>query len=477
MTKSVVVHGHYYQPPRANPTTGIIPIEPSAAPFPNWNARIADECYRPNTCAAILDSSDHGTVTEQLNTYAFTSFNFGPTLFRWMEESAPDVYHAILAADRYSADRLGAGNAIAQSMHHTILPLAAPRDRETEIRWGLDDFEHRFGRTARGMWLPECAVDLATLQAVAHAGVEFVILAPRQCRATRPFDSEWGFDGVDPGLPYKISLPDGASVVAFFYDGPLSQSVAFDGLLDDGAKFAQRLASSRDSGLVHIATDGETYGHHHRHGEMALAFAIRTLLDDPTVTLTNYAAYLDATPPQHEASIVDPSSWSCAHGVERWRSDCSCAMGASQPGDQAWRTPLRDSLNWLRTELVGWYAERVRSFGMDPWSLRNGYHAASLRGAESVAEFIRTQGCTADTEPVRELLELQRVMLTMFTSCGWFFDSPDDIATRLDILAATEAARRFEGLSGRKLRAELARRMSGIEGAGALILSESACPV
>ncbi len=478
MKKSVIIHGHWYQPPRANPATGIIPIEPSAAPFPNWNARIADECYRPNTCAAILDSSDHGTIAEQLNTYAFTSFNFGPTLLRWMESSAPDVYQAILAADRYSAKRLGAGNAMAQSMHHTILPLAAPRDRQTEIRWGLDDFQHRFSRPARGLWLPECAVDLATLDAVAQAGVEYVILAPRQCRAWRCAEGGWMYDGVDPGVPYKISVPSGAPLVAFFYDGPLSQSVAFSGMLDDGGKFGRALAESRDAGLVHIATDGETYGHHHRHGEMALAYAIRTLLDDPSVTLTNYSAYLDEHPVGNEAVIVDPSSWSCAHGVERWRSDCSCAMGPSQPGDQAWRTPLRDSLNWLRTELVGWYAERSRALGANPWSLRNGYHAASLAGQEAVDEFVRGEGVGGENvEQAVELLELQRVMLTMFTSCGWFFDSPDDIATRLDIMAAAEAARRFEALSGREVRQELARRMRGIDGAQTLIFQEALCPV
>ncbi|MFT6395869.1 MAG: alpha-amylase/alpha-mannosidase (GH57 family) [Bradymonadia bacterium] len=477
MTKSIIIHGHYYQPPRANPATGVIPIETSAAPFPNWNARIADECYRPNTRAAILDSNDHGTVAEQLNTYAFTSFNFGPTLLRWMEDSTPDIYQAILAADRDSARRLGTGNAIAQSMHHTILPLAAPRDRQTEIRWGLDDFEHRFGRPTRGMWLPECAVDLATLDAVARAGVEFVILAPRQCRASRSIGGGWRYEAVDTGVPYQVQLPSGASLVAFFYDGPLSQSIAFSGLLDDGAKFARHLAGSRETGLVNVATDGETYGHHHHHGEMALAFALRTLLDDRSVSVTNYAAYLDENPPRHQAIIVDPSSWSCAHGVERWRSDCSCAIGTSQPGDQAWRTPLRDSLNWLRTELVGWYAEQARDVGANPWSLRNGYHGASLRGPESVAAYVRSEGVTGDIKPVVEILEMQRVMLTMFTSCGWFFDSPDDIATRLDIMAATEAARRFERLSGREVRQELARRMRGVEGAEDLILPECACPV
>ena len=465
---TVVIHGHYYQPPRADPSTGQISIEPSAAPFPNWNARITDECYRSNTCAAILESGDGSGVAERINNYAFTSFNFGPTLLEWMTRAAPDVYAEIVRADALSRKRLAFGNAIAQSMNHTILPLAAPRDRETEIRWGIDDFEHHFGRAPRGMWLPECAADLATLDALVRAGIEFTILAPRQCRATRAAGGEWSEAEVDPSRPYRINVPSGGSIVVFFYDGGLSQSVAFDGLLDDGARFAERLRSRRDAGITHIATDGETYGHHHRYGEMALAFAIRELRDAADVTLSNYTAFLAENPPEHEALVRDPSSWSCAHGVERWRSDCSCALGPSTPGDQAWRTPLRDGLNWLRTTLVAHYAESIRALGADPWSLRNGYHAARLEGPEGLSKLV--QGIDqSDQARARELIDLQRVMLTMFTSCGWFFDSPDDIATRLDIKAATEAARRFEALSGRAIRQEFAARMKGVEGAMELI--------
>lgn len=465
---SVVIHGHYYQPPRADPSTGRMPIEANAAPFPNWNARITDECYRANTCAAILGDGEELEVSERINTYAFTSFNFGPTLLAWMTRTAPDVYREIVRADALSKERLGFGNAIAQAMHHTILPLAAPQDRETEIRWGVDDFQHHFGRTPEGMWLPECAVDLATLDALARAGIRFTILAPRQCRATRPIGGEWNHAEVDPSRPYRVRVPSGGDIVVFFYDGALSRSVAFDGILEDGARFADRLRSERDVGITHIATDGETYGHHHRYGEMALAYAIRELRGRDDVLLSNYARFLADNPPEFEAVIQDPSSWSCAHGVERWRSDCSCALGPSSPGDQAWRTPLRDGLNWLRTLLVSHYVESIRGLGADPWVLRNGYHAARLSGQTELKALVEPVDA-ASREHVLALLDLQRVMLTMFTSCGWFFDSPDDIATRLDIKAATEAARRFEALTGRSIRQEFAERMRGVEGAKELI--------
>lgn len=418
-----------------------------------------------------------------VSNYSSISFDFGPTLLEWLERDARDVYAAVLAADADSVARLGHGNAVAQSMHHAILPLCSPRDRETEIKWGLDDFEYRFGRPAEGIWLPETAADVATLESVAAAGVRFTILAPRQARAVRESGGAWrevDETSLDTSVAYAVRLPSGASIAAFFYDGAIAQSIAFNGALRDGDALGRALAERAVAGsagsLVHVATDGESYGHHHRFGDIALAYALAAVRATPDVELTNYAAWLAAAPPVHEVQLREPSSWSCAHGVERWRSDCGCAVGATAPGAQAWRTPLRTALDWLRDRVAGFYQEEAGRLVLDPWDVRDGYHGARLRGDAAIGELIRGYqrwALSADeVERMRELLRMQRYALMMFTSCGWFFDAPDDIATIQNLKAAQMAAELFEELSGQPARAELLRRLAGVDTAASVVAAE-----
>ncbi|HEX9501689.1 MAG TPA: glycoside hydrolase, partial [Thermoanaerobaculia bacterium] len=266
----ICIHGHFYQPPRENPWLEAVETQDSAHPYHDWNERITAECYEPNASSRILDS--HDRITKIINNYASISFNFGPTLLSWLEHREPSTYAAILDADRMSRERFGGhGSAISQVYNHMILPLANARDRRTQVRWGIRDFEKRFGRLPQGMWLPETAVDIPSLEALAAEGIEFTILEPRQAkRAGGP---------VDPTRPYICKLPSGRSIAIFFYDGAISRAVAFENLLARGENLAHRLlaafADSRDQPqLVNIATDGETYGHHHRYGDMALAYAL-----------------------------------------------------------------------------------------------------------------------------------------------------------------------------------------------------------
>lgn len=431
VTNFVCVHGHFYQPPRENPFTGTIEDQPGAAPYGNWNQRIAAECYTANLAAPILD--DGGVVLRRVNTYEHISFNFGPTLLDWLEANEPKTYRGIVAADRTSALRHdGHGPAIAQSYNHTILPLSNHRDKVTQVRWGIADFLHRFGRRPAGMWLPETAVDTETLEVLAAEGIQFTILSPYQAASVRGEDGTWrdvGYGSVDTRVPYQIDLPGVGSMSLFFYDGPLSQEIAFNGVLEDGRILAKRLVQAigeQNGGalLAHVATDGETYGHHHRHGEMALAAAIEELEGEADVTLTNYAAYLAAHPARVAAKIVEDSSWSCAHGVERWQADCGCSTGAHPDWDQAWRRPLRDALDWLRDTLIPVYEEQGGELLADPWATRDAYVEVIL--GHSVGEFIDRHSSKilgeADRGRAAALIEIQHRAMLMYTSCGWFFD-------------------------------------------------------
>ena len=346
MTRSVVVHGHFYQPPRENPWTGVVDREPTAAPFHDWNQRIESECYAPMASARVLGPD--GSIAHRDNLYAAMSFDVGPTLFEWLETSAPATYAAILEADRISAARLGHGNAIAMPYHHTILPLASRRDKVTEVRWGIADFRRRFAREPEGMWLPETAVDEETLEVLAEEGIRFTVLAPHQVESRSP-----------SGLPLRFRAGRGRELALCIYDAVLSGEMAFGRLLTDGALLASRLApgvlrgsvaggrersaSSNAAELTAAATDGETFGHHHRFGEMALARAFRIVAEREDVRIENFASFLARNPPREDAVLVSPTSWSCTHGVERWRSDCGCRMTPGKSNSQAWRGPLRDA--------------------------------------------------------------------------------------------------------------------------------------
>lgn len=439
----ICLHGHFYQPPRENPSLESIELQDSAYPFHDWNERITAECYGPNAASRILDGENR--IIDIVNNYARISFNFGPTLLSWMEEKARDVYQAVLEADRLSRERFsGHGSAIAQGYNHVIMPLANERDKYTQIAWGIRDFEYRFGRRPEGMWLPETAVDLATLELLVEFGIKFTILAPNQASRVRKIGSRSWRDvsgqRVDPTMPYVVRLPSRRRINLFFYDGPISRGVAFEGLLNNGEVFAQRLLSAfadeqtRDwPQLVHIATDGETYGHHHRRGEMALTYALHYLESNQLARITNYGEYLEKHPPTWQAEIFENSSWSCVHGIERWRSNCGCNSGR-QGWNQGWRAPLREALDWLRDDLAPRYESKAGEFLKNPWAARNGFIDVILdRSPESLERFWTK--CASrpldDCEKVTalKLLEIQRHALLMYTSCGWFFDELSGIET------------------------------------------------
>ena len=441
MSRYLCVHGHFYQPPRENPWLESIELQDSAYPFHDWNERITAECYGPNARSRILD--DVGDIVGIVNNYASISFNFGPTLLAWMEHARPDVYAAILEADRLSEARFsGHGSAMAQAYNHAILPLCSTRDRITQVRWGLYDFIKRFGRTPEGMWLPETAVDTATLETLADHGVKFTLLAPRQAARVRPdADAPWTDvlgARVDPRRPYTAHLPSGRTIALFFYDGPVSRAVAFEHLLDSGDKFSGRLLGAFDGRdepqLVHIATDGETYGHHHRFGDMALAYALRTIDAREDVHLTNYGEYLEKHPPQWEVEIAPQTSWSCAHGVERWRANCGCKTGGEPHWSQAWRGPLREAFDALREDLVALFERQAPALLRDPWAARDDYVSVVLdRRPETVDALLDKHAkhklTTTQRSTALKLLEMQRHAMLMYTSCAWFFDELSGIET------------------------------------------------
>jgi alpha-amylase/alpha-mannosidase (GH57 family) len=435
------IHAHFYQPPRENPWLEKIERQPTASPWHDWNERITAECYGPNTAARIVNTDNE--ILDIRNNYEKISFNFGPTLLSWMEQASPEIYEEILAADARSARaRNGHGNAIAQVYNHAIMPLCSARDKATQVRWGLEDFRSRFHRDPEGMWLAEAAVDVDTLEELAASGIRYTVLAPRQARSWRAVEGTRGWRatdaaGIDPSRAYTCPLPSGRSIVLFFYDGPISQAVAFEHLLINGDNFANRLLSgfSRQrpwNQLVHIATDGETYGHHHRHGEMALAYALHVLESRHRVRLTNYGEFLELNPPRCEVQVWDNSSWSCVHGVERWRNDCGCSTGGNAGWNQKWRRPLRQAFDVIRAKADALFEEAGAGLFRDPWEARNDYISVVLdRSRTAVQRFLaRHLAVEATAEAEREalrLLELQRHGMLMYTSCAWFFDDVSGI--------------------------------------------------
>jgi alpha-amylase/alpha-mannosidase (GH57 family) len=472
MERYLCIHGHFYQPPRENPWLEAIEVQPSAYPYHDWNERIAAECYAPNANARILD--ERNRIVSIVNNYESMSFNFGPTLLSWLEQGEPDVYSAVRAADAKSQGRFsGHGSALAQPYNHMILPLANARDRRTQALWGVRDFVHRFGRTPEGMWLPETAVDSDTLETLAGLGIRFTILAPHQASHVRKIgDADWsevGGSGIDPTMAYRVTLPSGRTMALFFYDGPVSRAVAFERLLSSGDEFAKRLVgafsdSQTRAQLVHVATDGETYGHHHRHGDMALAYAIHDVESLGQVRLTNYGEFLERFPPTHEVRVEEKTSWSCAHGVERWRSDCGCNTGAHVGWTQAWRAPLREALDWLRDCLASRFETRAAALLSDPWAARDDYIRVILdRSSDNVRGFLREHAprdlSEADRITALKLLELERHAQLMFTSCGWFFDDIGGIEARQIIQYAGRALQLAGELFEDRLEAEFLERL------------------
>jgi len=443
MQKFVCVHGHFYQPPRENPWLESVELQDSAAPFHDWNERIAAECYAPNATARLLDGE--GKIASIVNTYSRISFNFGPTLLTWMKRAMPEIHEALVEADRCSRQKFsGHGSALAQVYNHMILPLANRRDKYTQVLWGIRDFEFRFGRKPEGMWLSETAADAETLDVLAELGIRFTILSPFQAKSVRRLagNAHWkDVNGgcIDPSRAYLRKLPSGREISLFFYDAPVSQAIAFEQLLDSGERFAGRLMSGfsdkRDwDQLVHVATDGESYGHHHRLGEMALAYALQHIESNHLARLTNYAEFLEQHPPTHEAQIHEGSAWSCSHGVGRWMANCGCNSGGHAGWHQDWRAPLRQALDWLRNQLAPLYEKNGASLFKDPWDARNDYIDVILdRSPENVEKFFEEHGNHPlnDVEKIAalKLVEMQRHAMLMYTSCGWFFDELSGIET------------------------------------------------
>jgi len=465
----ICVHGHFYQPPRENPWLETVELQDSAAPYHDWNERITSECYAPNGASRIVNQQHQ--IIRIVNNYARMSFNFGPTLLSWLEDFAPRTHRMIQDADRVSAERYSNhGSALAQVYNHMIMPLASERDARTQIRWGIADFAHRFGRQPEGMWLAETAVSRSVLDLLAQERIKFTILAPHQCLRVRriaakveapapsldtpdatvdptivqpPAEAEW-LDTpdatVDPTQPYLVKLNDGRSIAVFFYDGPASRAIAFEGLLNDGETFGRRLVSGfqddkpvSEPQLIHVATDGESYGHHHNRGEMALSYALHWIEENNLAQLTNYGEFLEKFPPQWEAEVVEESSWSCSHGVERWRSDCGC-NGGMAGWNQLWRAPLRQALDLLRDRTAPLAEAVAAPLLKDLWQARNAYiHVILDRSDDNLDRFFAAHATRTLTSHERttvfELLELERHAQLMYTSCGWFFDDISGIET------------------------------------------------
>lgn len=477
MDRYICIHGHFYQPPRENPWLEDVELQDTAYPHHDWNERVTQECYLQNAASRILGPDKK--IIDIVNNYTNISFDFGPTLLRWLQlqapegqapkGQAPEVYEKIMEADRKSKEAFsGHGSAIATAYNHIIMPLANTRDKHTQVIWGIRDFENRFARYPEGMWLPETAVDTETLEVLAEHGIKFTILAPSQAKQVRQIGAKrWqkvDEKNLEITMPYLCNLPSGKSISLFFYHGPTSHNIAYGGLLNNGETFAARLVESfKDKGeqaqLIHIATDGESFGHHHRHGDMALAYCLHHIRTNKLARITIYGEYLEKFPPINEVEIWENSSWSCAHGVERWRSNCGCCANQSRSGQQQWRGPLRKALDWIRDKMAETYHKRMSQYCSDPWQVRNQYIAViNDRTTENVDGFIRNAAGKeldfGDKVIFLKLLEMQRDAMLMYTSCGWFFDDISGIETLQVMQYAAKAMQLHEELANINLLTE-----------------------
>ena len=490
----VCIHGHFYQPPREDPSRGVVNKQPSASPFHDWNERILYESYRPNAFARVLNSK--GEVVRIVNNYEYISFNIGPTLMSWLERHDLETYRRILAADKISCDRnQGHGNAIAQAYNHIILPLANHRDKVTQIRWGIADFQHRFGRDPEGMWLAETAVDNDTLAVLANEGIQFIVLAPSQASRCRRFGLDNGYDewqsveagDIDPTQPYRCfipSQPNGRNYVdIFFYDGPISGDMGFDDTLRSSQQFADRLAQAvrsfdseneslnwpdsekfqRRSQLISVATDGETFGHHRGGAEKTLAHTVTTELPARDWQIVSYARYLSLCPPTREVQLKPVTAWSCSHGVDRWQHDCGCGGGGGW--QQQWRAPLRMALDWLRDHLCVLYEKLGAPLLHEPWAARNDYiNVLNSSFDQAFDRFLESHQAhpltLSERTEVLRLLEMQRHAMLMYTSCGWFFDEISRPEGTQILRYAARAIELAEAVSGKMLEGEFVQRLA-----------------
>lgn len=462
----LTIHGHFYQPPRENPWLESIELQDSASPYHDWNERINSECYNPNSVAKIVDNRNK--ILDVVNNYGYISFNFGPTLLSWMEEYAPLAYKRVIKADIESVgEHDGHGNAIAQVYNHMIMPLANEKDKQTQVIWGIKDFETRFGRKPEAMWLAETAVDDDTLRVLVENDIKYTILSPYQALKVKKIgDKDWSdvsWGNIDPARAYRYyikSAPD-KYIDLFFYDGAISKSVAFDEILKDGNKFIRRLKEGISDGrdycqLVNIATDGESYGHHTKFGDMALCYVLRVRAKEEGFKIVNYAQYLEKCPSEWEVDIKQASSWSCFHGVGRWKEDCGCSTGGHPGWNQKWRKPLRDALDYLRDELIVIFEKEGKNYFKDAWNARNEYINVILDRSElSIKNFQKSNFVKDLSEEQKvkamELLEIQRQAMLMYTSCGWFFSELSGIETTQIMKYAARAMQLAQNFSKKDL--------------------------
>lgn len=474
------IHGHFYQPPRENPWIEAIEPQESAFPFQDWNERIHYECYLPNTKARVLD--EKGGILNIVNNFEKISFNFGPTLMAWLEQRHPETYRYILDADRLSCqEHQGHGNAIAQVYNHVILPLATRRDKLTQIKWGIEDFRHRFGRDPESIWLPETACNEETLEVLVETGLRYIILEPHQAEAVRALDKKEWHDvsqgQIDPKQPYRVFLKNNPEkfIDVFFYDGPVSKAIGFGDLLFDARRFMDRLEGAKAKArsapqLIHVATDGETYGHHRAFGDRVLAYLVNVEAVKRKFKLTNYGEFLDANPPQFAVRLTEGedkegTSWSCIHGVKRWKAHCGCRGDGPPEWTQHWRRPLREALDWLRDELAKIYEQHAARYLKEVWTARDDYIRVILdRSEENVAAFFRTHATRELTGEERvhslKLLEIQRHAMLMYTSCGWFFSELSGLETVQVIEYAARAIQLAEELTGEPLEENFLTRLA-----------------
>lgn len=467
---NIAIHGHFYQPPREDPWSGAVLKDPSAAPYHDWNEKICSECYRPNSAARILGPD--GRIAAIMNNYSNLSFDFGPTLHKWIERYDSKLNKSIIQSG---------AKAIAQCYNHMIMPLASARDKKTQVIWGIRDFEYRFGRKPSGMWLPETAADIETLETLAGEGIGFTILAPRQCSAVKVRDMWLGTPdgvGLDVTVPYICRLPSGRAIAVVFYHGGISHDIAFGDLLENGDRFAERLVNAinppSEDRLLVVATDGETYGHHHKFGDMALARAFQNLKSDSSVSLPSIAEFLEKHPPAFECMIKENTSWSCVHGIERWRSDCGCHVGGEPWWNQKWRGPLRNAFDRLRDRIDDIYVSCVSRF-MDPDDLRNisidlyksGAEMSRIEKYEIEKKFLRDNLGKLDKKREKDilaLLEAQRMRMFMYTSCGWFFSDITGTETKIVLAHALRAAELTQKVSGKTLVPDLLSDLEKVRG-------------
>ncbi len=498
---ALCIHGHFYQPPRENPWTDRVPREPSAAPFHDWNARIHAECYRANAYARIHDHE--GRIQGIVDNYERISFNFGPTLARWLGRHDPDVQSRLRAADAAQLRASGHGGAVAQAYAHPIVPLCNPADRRTHLSWGLSDFRRRFGRAAEGLWLPETAASADTLETLIELGVRYTILAPEQIAAVRASArDEWqqvDRDSVDTGRAYLWRHRDGSgrTISIGVFDGPLSRAIAFGETANRAESLIDAVKGSADRSQVHgqrlvlCTSDGELWGHHKKFADLTLSFATRVEAARRGIETTNLGAYLERHPPVWEMQLAEGpdgqgTAWSCGHGLGRWQRDCGCNMGGPHAGNQKWRGPLRAGLDIIRDAAAALYEDAAGDLFEDPWRARDDYGAVvddppDVRDRALEKHARRRWKASAEARlQARKLLELQRTTLLMYASCGWFFDDVAGLEGALVLRMGAHALHQMGELGARPPTAKVlavlaeARSNHAAQGTGADVMRRGA---